>query len=363
MEPIDSQVMIRQVEQLSEDLRERVPVFEHRTRTLLTPSERVAVDSVFLIGNGDSYHASCATETAFETLAGIPCEPLSAHRFLRYGPLPTHRTSAGRRALLIATSASGTTRQVVQAIEHARGHGVLTVALTGTPDSPVTQEADRALIVDLPNSERSPGIRTYQASLLGMLLIALHLAETRPSHRATDPLRQELINLADAIDVTARGIKDRCRYLAHEIADAPVVMVVGSGPSYGTALFSAAKIIEASGVFAAGQDLEEWSHVERFAYPLDTPVFVIAPPGRSLSRAADLATQARSLGRRVIAITPEARTEVTRHAHTVLPVHGTVREEFSPLLFHLFAAYTACYLTKRLGRTPFQTHETRPHGG
>ena len=47
-------------------------------------------------------------------------------------------------------------------------------------------------------------------------------------------------------------------------------------------------------------------------------------------------------------------TEVTRHAHTVLPVHGEMREEFSPLLYHLFANYVASYVAARLGRSLFQ---------
>ena len=64
-------------------------------------------------------------------------------------------------------------------------------------------------------------------------------------------------------------------------ADSPVLVMTGSGPSYGTALFAAAKMTETAGVFAAGQDLEEWCHVERLAYPDAMPVFVIAPPGRS----------------------------------------------------------------------------------
>jgi glutamine---fructose-6-phosphate transaminase (isomerizing) len=156
--------------------------------------------------------------------------------------------------------------------------------------------ADRSLVVDLPNPERSPGTRTYQASLLGMLLIAIRLAETRTPACSADRLRQEITGLADAIEATARAIRDRCRQVAAQIATAPVVTVVGSGPGYGTALFAAAKIIEASGVYASGQDLEEWSHV----------------------------------------------------GHAVLPVHGTIREEFSPLLYHLFADYTACYLAQHL---------------
>lgn len=134
-----------------------------------------------------------------------------------------------------------------------------------------------------------------------------------------------------------------------------MMIMVGSGPSYGTALFSAAKMIEAAGVFAVGQDLEEWSHVERHAYPDDMPIFVIAPPGRSHQRATELAAQAHKLGRRVIAITNDDDTEISRHARAVLPVHGRTREEFSPLLYHPFAGYLACFLTQRLGRLPFQT--------
>ncbi len=133
------------------------------------------------------------------------------------------------------------------------------------------------------------------------------------------------------------------------------LVMVGSGPSYGTALFSAAKVVEAAGILAIGQDLEEWWHIERFAYPVDMPVFVIAPPGRSYWRAGDLAATAHALGRRVIAVTHKDDTEVTRHAHTVLPVQGQVREEFSPLLYHLFANYVAFYIAARLGRSLFQS--------
>jgi glucosamine--fructose-6-phosphate aminotransferase (isomerizing) len=246
---------------------------------------------------------------------------------------------------------------VTQAIERAKEYGALTVALTGTPNSAVTQVADRTIVVELPQKERSPGIRTYQASLLGMLLTAIQLGEIRNRYQQNEAngLRQELVVLADVVDATIAAIKERCREVADMIADTPTIVMAGSGPSYGTALFSAAKVIEAAGIFAMGQDLEEWWHVERFAYPVDMPVFVIAPPGRSHWRAGDLAATARALGRRVIAVTHKDDTEVTRHAHVVLPVQGEVREEFSPLLYHLFADYVASYLAARLERSLFQS--------
>jgi len=233
----------------------------------------------------------------------------------------------------------------------------LTIALTGTLNSAVTQVADRTIVVEVPQKERSPGIRTYQASLLGMLLVAIELGAMRNTYHQDEAnvLRQELTALADVVEATTDAIKERCREVADLIADTPTMVMVGSGPSYGTALFSAAKVVEAAGIFASGEDLEEWWHVQRFAYPIDMPVFVIAPPGRSYWRAGDLAATARALGRRIIAVTHRDDTAVTRHAHAVLPVQGVVREEFSPLLYHLFASYVASYVAARLGRSLFQS--------
>ncbi len=356
MEPLKPEVMFGQVAGLADDLRQLTRPFEQQVRAVLTPSEWQAVKKVYLTGDGDSYHASCAAEMAFQVIADVACEPLSAQRFLDYGAA-WMRPATPPQTLVIATSASGGTERVVQAIERAKEYGALTVALTGTPNSAVTQVADRSVVVELPHKERSPGIRTYQASLMGMLLVAIQLAERqgRYAQEETDRLRQELIALADVVDATTNAIQAGCREVADMIAASPIVVMLGSGPSYGTALYSAAKLVEAAGVFTLGQDLEEWWHVERFAYPLDMPVFVIAPPGRSHWRAQSVAATARGLGRRVIAVTHKDDTEVTRHAHMVLPVQGEVREEFSPLLYPLFTSYVAAHVAERLGRCPFQS--------
>ena len=356
MEPLKPEVMIKQVEGLAGDLRALTRPFAQQIRTVLTPLEWRAVNKVYLTGDGDSYHASCAAEMAFETIADIACTPMSAQRFLNYG-VPWMRHAEPHLTLVVATSASGGTTRVVQAIERAKAHGALTIALTGIPNSTVTQVADRTIVVELPQQQRSPGIRTYQASLLGLLLVAMQLGEMRNTYGQDEAnnLRQELAALADVVDATNNAIKERCREVADMIAHTPTMVMVGSGPSYGTALFSAAKVVEAAGILAIGQDLEEWWHVERFAYPVDMPVFVIAPPGRSYWRAGDLAATARGLGRRVIAVTHKDDTEVTRHASVVLPIQGTVREEFSPVLYPLFASYVASYVAARLGRALFQS--------
>lgn len=352
VEPLTFEVMLRQLAGLAGDLRQLTRPFAQQIRTVLSPAEWTAVKNVYLTGDGDSYHASCALEMAFETLADVGCRPMSAQRFVDYGAQWMRQQS-----LMLATSASGGTQRVVQAIERAKEHGALTVAVTGTPDSPVARAADRAIVVELPHKERSPGIRTYQASLLGLLLVAIQLGEmqAKQSQPEADALRQELAALADVVDATNAAVKEPCQQLAETVAAAPALIMLGSGPSYGTALFSAAKLVEAAGIFAMGQDLEEWWHVERFAYPVDMPVFVIAPPGRCHWRTGEVAATARGLGRRVIAVAHPDDSEVTRHAHAVLPVPGETREEFSPLAYHVFASHVAAAVAERLGRSLFQS--------
>jgi glucosamine--fructose-6-phosphate aminotransferase (isomerizing) len=354
VEAILPEVMIRQADTLAADLREQVTPVSQHLEHLLTLAEWRSAGTVYLTGDGDSYHAACAAAMAFETIAGRHCEPVSALPFTEYRA-PWLRPDPQARPLVIAISASGGTERTVQALEAARSGGALTIAVTGTAGSSLTKAADRSVVISLPGLEPSPGIRTYQASLVGLLLTAIRMGEarqhcTRPHAQA---LRRDLAAQAENVAATADRARDRCRDVASIIADAPVVVMVGSGPSYGTALFSAAKLAEAAGIFSAGQDLEEWSHVERWTYPVDMPVFVIAPPGRSRPRALTVAAAAADQGRQVITVAPDD-DEIASHARFVLPVRGRVREEFSPLLYHVFASYLASYSATQLGRRPFQ---------
>lgn len=354
LKPFRLDEMIRQADRLATDLREQTPRFNEQFQAL-APAELKSASTVYLIGDGDSYHAACAAELAFETIADIPCRPVSALSFLTY-QADQMRAGSDDVPLVVAISASGTTEMVISAVKRANTLGAVTVALTGRPDSPITRAARRALVLELPDLERSPGIRTYQASLLGLTLLAIRLAEVRGQPASvTGAVRAELARLANIVEATADAVRERCREAAAATAGAPTTAIVGCGPSHGTALYVAAKLVEAAGVPAIGEDLEEWWHVERYAYPVDMPLVVIAPPGRSHWRACKLAAAANQLGRRVITVAGEEDVELTRHAHLVLPVRGQVREELSPFAYHVFAGYLAAEVATLLGRAPFQT--------
>jgi len=350
--------MYNQVNDLPHLLHTCVRPFDHTIRQVLTPLEVLSLARVYLVGDGDSFHASLASEMAFENLAKINCEPQSAMRFLEYGAdfIPTHFPND---TLVVGTSASGGTQRVVQSLERAQrlSTNIITLGMTGNASSPVAKTGQRLVHAEIPDLGRSPGIRTYIASLLGMSLLAIRIGElkNRYHNAQANEMRQELESLGDILAVTLPAIEEPTRLAAEAFKDVPLMMFLGSGPSFGTAMFSAAKVVEAAGIFAVAQDLEEWAHVERFTYPMDAPTVIIAPPGRSYWRAVDLAQTARKLGRRLIAVVEEGDTQIAPLADFVFPVVGRVREEFSPLVYHVSANLFAARLAEALGRMLFQT--------
>lgn len=351
--------MIPQVKDLPNLMREQAHEFdwgEHGVREALSALEIQSANRVYVAGSGDSFHAALAAEVAFEEIGRTPCEPSNGMTFTAY-IADTMPTPFPKDPLVIGISASGGSHRTIQLLEAARDNHANTLALTGTPGSPVTKVAANTLAVSVPDMGKSPGIRTYQASLMGLLLLATRFGEIKGHYHQEEAnaMRQELTEMAELVQATIDKAEAPAQQLAQSWQDSPMMMFLGSGPSYGTAMFSAAKVVEAAGVFAVAQDLEEWAHVERFCYPNDMPVYIVAPPGKSHWRAVEVAETAKSIGHRVAAVIREGDDAVGQYADVTFPVPGDVREAFSPLVYHVAANFVAAYIAQRLGRSCFQS--------
>ncbi len=69
-----------------------------------------------------------------------------------------------------------------------------------------------------------------------------------------------------AVIAEVRQTKDHsARELAESLYGISPLVFAGNGPALGTAKHAAAKVVEASGIFAIGVDPEDWWHVHRFA--------------------------------------------------------------------------------------------------
>jgi glucosamine--fructose-6-phosphate aminotransferase (isomerizing) len=370
--------MWEQIYSLPEMVAECLPSFLDSARAVLTPDVCGSIAQIHVVGCGDSHMAAVGAELAFYTLAGLPTCSATALHFARYVAPSLAECGREGSTLLIGVSVSGEVARTVEAIRLARKAGAVTAAVTGALHSRLALSADHVLQTAVPpqaSPVRSPGVRSYMASLLMLYSAAVRVGEVRGFLSAADAaaVRDELRQMPEAIAATLRANDEAIDRLVMAWQDAQQFVFLGGGPNYGTALFSAAKLLEASGDAALGQDTEEWAHLQYFAREVATPTFVIDAQGRSYSRACEVTAAARAIGRRVAAVVPQGETVISSRADAVLPVLGGVgtpsrvlggvgtpsrasataprvlggvggtREAFSPLLYSLPGMLIASY--------------------
>lgn len=353
--------MLRQVESLPALMRDEFDVLDERVRRAIGHHDLLGVRRIVPTGSGDSHFAAMAAELAFEQLAQLPTEPMAAMEYGRYGAAYQSKAFP-LNPLVIGISAGGHSPRTVEALHAARREGALTAALTAVPDSPVAQAATLQLDARIADFGPCPGVRTYFASLLTLLLLAIRLREVHDivSQEEANALRRELKSTADVIEATLDACRAPARTLAERLREHKAFMFVGDGPNYGTALYSAAKVSEVCGFYSMAQESEEWKHLQDdvTAFP-EMPTFFLSPGGRGHDRVAGLMEPARRIGRIIAAVVPHDDTAIAPHADTVLPVVGAVREAFTPLVYCVPGALFAATLCEVTGSSPFNGFQGR----
>ncbi|WP_420642448.1 SIS domain-containing protein [Candidatus Leptofilum sp.] len=352
----------QQVDTLPEMVETMIDDLVTAVRHTITPALSQKVTRVFTTGCGDSYFAPLNAELAFEQLAGLSCEPMTAMQFARYavGFLP--ETGRGSN-LVIAVSVSGGVNRTVEAMNLARQVGATAVALTGNPAGPLAQAAELILetaVPPLPDELRGmivPGTRSYVASQLALYLSAIQLGEHRGglTKATANKLRRELAHTANLMAQTIALSDAVARQAAQAWPDADQFVFCGAGPNYGTAMFSAAKILEASGDTAVAQDTEEWAHLQYFGRQVATPTVFIGAGGWDEGRTLETVMAAKAIGQRVAGVAPQGSPLATHSEldfvwETAVPT----RECFSPLLTCLPGTLFAAYRAQLIGEPYFR---------
>lgn len=348
----------QQVDTLPDLVREMIDPLARQAAGLLTPARSREVGQVFICGCGDSHHASVNAEMAFGQLAGLPCRAARALHFGRYisPTLPEN-------ALVLGVSVSGMVSRTIEALDLARQAGAATVAITGNRRAGLVEAGDMLLYTAVPPLPDEfpglvvPGARSYIASQLALYLLAIQLGQARGhlSKPKANSLRRELAATAGLMESTIAACDPPAREAASSWQDEGAFIYCGSGPNYGTALFSAAKILEASGDPAGAQEIEEWAHLEYFAREPGTPTFLISAAGRDEDRVLEVATAARAIGRGLALIAPQdSGLAAAAEQDIFFPLSGPIREGFSPLLACLPGLLFAAYRADILGEPYFR---------
>lgn len=162
--------------------------------------------------------------------------------------------------VLVAISASGRTREVVDAARRHRGRS-LTIGVTNVPDSPLASEADHFL--PLLAGEETSGIacRTFRATVA---VLAMLSGAARP-----DELRPTVDALRSRIDGRAAWLGA----MADALDGAPSIDVIADASLLGLAEQTALMLREAPRLPARAHDTGDWLH---------TAVYLALPGHRAL---------------------------------------------------------------------------------
>jgi len=307
------------------------------------------VDAIVLGGSGDLHHSALATEIAFARLTGIPTRALSSMSLGLY-----HARSLTPRSLVIQMTFSGKTARAVEAATLARLAGARVWGLTSVPGSPLTQLSERCLFKPDTGRNEAAG---YPVTMLLLYLVAIELAEIRRQLNAEDADRLRAMLKRAICDM--RATLDHClpiaRTLVDEFLDMDHALFLASGPTFASAANGSARILEAVGLNASAQDIEEWVHLNRWVEETRSPSFVIVPRGAGCGRAREVLDAMSLLGKPSIAIADHTDRDLGLAAKAWLPVHCSLPEELAPFLYHLPGELFAHLLGVRRQAHPYRS--------
>ena len=143
------------------------------TSSASTTAELAAVDKVFIVACGSSYHAAMVAKYAIEHWARLPTEVDIASEFRYRDPV------LDRRTLTIGVSQSGETLDTLQALREARRWGAKVLVVTNVVDSSMAREADGVLYTRAGPEVGVASTKCHLAQIVALELLALDLAQLR----------------------------------------------------------------------------------------------------------------------------------------------------------------------------------------
>ena len=355
------QSMEKQVFSLPTLLEELLKTYHERVESLLNELSFNHLQRLYLVGSGDSNFVGLTTKLAFEALAGIPMEVMTSLQFSRYSAKYFSQNSQSS-SLMIGVSVSGRSSRTREALMAAKKKGIETVALTAQ-DGDFTRLADHALIAatpEFPDPEPNgtPGVRSFVANHLMLIVLALHIGKKKNhlSIAEFDSFLAGLKTLPQKMEEFLSAESGNIHRVISQWSSFNEYVFVGAGPHYGSALFAAAKFIEASGDFTLAQETEEWAHLNYYNRASHTPTIIISAGQSDATRTEEILQAAQKIGRQVLLIACRGGgfEKSVQHAIWV----PSCEESVMPIYLCAISSLMASYRADFIGEVYFRANHT-----
>ncbi|HKX76562.1 MAG TPA: glutamine--fructose-6-phosphate transaminase (isomerizing), partial [Acidimicrobiia bacterium] len=214
-----------------------------------------AVDKVFVVACGTSFHAAMMAKYAIERWTRLPVEIDIASEFRYRDPvLDPH-------SLVIGISQSGETIDTMAAVRYAKAQGSLLIGVTNVVDSALAREADAVLYTRAGPEIGVAATKTFTTQLVALQLLGLYLAQVRGSRD-----EGSIVHLAHAVRLLPALVEEALagaplvKELALEYAGTRDVFFLGRSGDFPVAMEGALKLKEIAYLRAEGYAAGEMKH-------------------------------------------------------------------------------------------------------
>ncbi len=208
--------------------------------------------------------------------------------------------------LLVLVSQSGRSAEILRLLETVRGHGVVTIGVTNTVDSPLAREAT-AVVLTRAGAEATVSCKTYLAAQMALAWLGEVLA--CGDHDATKA------TLAETIAATTTYLaswRSHVEWLAERLRGVRAVYYTGRGVSLAAACSAGLITKESTHRPAEGMSSAAFRHGPMEM--LDADVFLLSFAGAARTRALNeaLVVDVRAAGARAFLAAADAREPALR---------------------------------------------------
>ena len=307
----------------------------------MTREELAAVDKVYLIACGTSYHVSLIARTMIQTWAKVPvvCDYASEFIYERDVLVTDH-------TLCVIISQSGETADTLAAARRIRAMGAKVLAVTNVLGSTAERESDGVLYVQAGPEVCVASTKAYTAQMVACALFALRLAQDRGAMGA-DEVRAHLADLSlipDQIrEVLSREEQDRAASTLFRGASSSLYL--GRGVNSTTAYEGALKIKEISYLHAEAYPAGEMKHGPIALLEKGFPVVVVVPADSVHDKTVSNIQECRARGASIIAVATDGDERIVPMAERVLWIPKMPDEMLVPIVavvhLQILARYVA----------------------
>ena len=285
-----------------------------------------AVERIYLIACGTSWHAGLVGKFLIEEFCRIPSEVDLGSEFRYRNPL------ADKNTLVIAISQSGETADTIAAVKEAKRKGAKVISICNVVESSIARESHSVIYTHAGPEISVASTKAFTTQLTALYLLALSLGIklSKIKGAMTKEYIQELVRLPKKIE-TILSHEPKIEAIAKRYFHFRDFLYLARGINYPVALEGALKLKEISYIHAEGYTAGEMKHGPIALIDENMPVVVLAPKDATYPKILGNIEEVKARGGRVIVLVNEGDNEASQKADEIITI-PSASHHLTPIL-------------------------------